>query len=305
MIMKTIFFLSVILFIYFQSCKNIDRNERIIGDPELSEIENQQLIDDLVNSQEELYTYPDIISKSSPNLKLVKNHWIKNAILCSQNEEFFLLRKINNSRLVAVSSEEIKNYEYIFRFYDFDVNGIIYHKSILSNTNYSIDNRFNFQIDENFVNYYLLKDSDQVFSYSLIDNSHKRIPKEKLNWQLINDWKNEHRYLSNNQNSEIFIEDVKLILYKNNKLKDTLINQQYDGTWSFRKGTWSEDDSKFYFDNSGAVACIWEINLRHNTLDKIVPDHWATSPVYIKDEDNDAIVYCHNNCVYITRKKEN
>ncbi|MEN8927242.1 MAG: hypothetical protein ABF242_07420 [Flavobacteriales bacterium] len=82
----------------------------------------------------------------------------------------------------------------------------------------------------------------------------------------------------------------------------TLIDQVYDGDWSFGDAVWSTDNNKFYFDSSGAVACIWELDVPSKTLDKIVPSHSAHSPVYFFDT-TDAIMYCDEKCIFLTRKK--
>ena len=301
--MKTKLFLSFILLVFLYACVNKKEKVQSIEDLEWSELKKQELIADSVNHQDDLYHYPDIISKSIRKLKLVKHQWIHQAILCSRKEKFLILRKVNDSRFIAISTEEKENYQSTFRFYDFNIDGSIIHKSTLPDSDYRMDNRFNLQIDQDFVYYYASGDSDSILSYSLIDHTHKSCERNKLNWQLINDWKNESRYSSGDMKSEILLMGTQLILSKENQVDDTLINQRYDGTWSFRQGTWNEDDSKFYFDNSGAVACIWEIDLVENTLDKIVADHSARAPVYV-DEENGAIVYCNENCVYITRKEE-
>lgn len=61
--------------------------------------------------------------------------------------------------------------------------------------------------------------------------------------------------------------------------------------WCFGLGSWNEEGNKFYFDNSGEMACIWEIDLVANTLDKIVPEHQAKIPICISG----IVYYCENN----------
>jgi hypothetical protein len=250
--------------------------------------------------QDNLYQYPEIIQKSAPNLKLIKNNWKSQPLICSESEDFLILRKVSQERFVAVSSEEDNN-QYNFYFYDIDLNGKILHKSTLPDSDFGIDNRLNFIIAQDSIYYFTSKSNRTTFSYSLSNHTHQKSKTNQLNWQQIEDWKNESRYSSMNNNAEIFLSGTQLILTQNTQPNDTLINQKYDGTWSFRQGSWSSDNTKFYFDNSGAVACIWEINLNNKTLDKIVPDHWARSPIYLFDQ-TDAVLYSNKKCIYITRK---
>ena len=104
-----------------------------------------------------------------------------------------------------------------------------------------------------------------------------------------------------NSKNKITFSDVQLILKEESRFSRTLINQMYDGDWSFGKGAWSLDNSKFYFDNNGAVACIWEVDIKNNTLDKIIPSHLANSPIYLFDK-TDAIMYCNENCIYLAQR---
>jgi len=300
--MKQKLFLILVTVSFLFSCSDRTTKMKAPEEPLLSEIEEQELIDNSVNHQNDLYHYPDIISKSAPKLDLIKNKWESEAILCSENENFLLLRKVSNERFIAIGVEEIKD-SYSFQFYDFNIDGKILHKSIITNADYSIDNRFNFIIENNSIYYYTKKNDKEItFSYSLLNNIHNETRQQKLDWERIRDWKEESIYISPNNDISVQLSDVQFIVMRQEQKNDTLINQMYDGTWSFRQGVWSADNSKFYFDNSGAVACIWEVDLTNKTLDKIVPDHRARAPIYIFDK-TDEVLYCNERCVYVTRKE--
>lgn len=301
--MKQKLFIILTVSIFF-SCSNRTAKMKSPEEPLLPENEEQELIDNSVNYQNDLYHYPDIISKSAPKLDLVKNKWTAKALLCSENENFLMLRKVSDKRFIAIGVEEIEG-SFLFQFYDFNIDGEILHKSTIDNADYSIDNRFNFIIENDSVYYYRKKNDKEItFSYSLLSNTHSENQQQKLDWKSIREWKNESIYISPNNDITVQLSDVQLIVTQHEQRNDTLINQIYDGTWSFRQGVWSADNSKFYFDNSGAVACIWEVDLINKTLDKIVPDHWARGPIYIFDK-TDEILYCNESCIYITKKRIN
>ncbi len=266
-IMKQIF-LGLTISIYLLSCSNKVETPCEHNEPLISDREQQESI----NDKNRKYNYPEIISLSAPRLELIKNSWTSEAILCSEQEEFITLRKVSELRCVAISVQEDSG-STSFQFYDFNINGEILHKSLIPKTDYYIDNRFNFRVSNDTVYYFTKKDEQDVQAYSLSNCSHIRVPSNKLNWSKINDWKHQSNYLSPNGEIEIELSDVKLIVKEHGVNKDTLINQVYDGSWSFRQAVWNKDNNKFYFDNSGAVACIWEIDLDKKVLDKIVPNH--------------------------------
>ena len=82
----------------------------------------------------------------------------------------------------------------------------------------------------------------------------------------------------------------------NNKI-DTLINQTYSGDWSFGSGVWDDTGEKFYFDNSGPAACIWDVDIKARTIDKIVPEHWAKKPSFARIDKKPFVMYFEKECV--------
>ncbi len=89
------------------------------------------------------------------------------------------------------------------------------------------------------------------------------------------------RYLAKlelNNDISVTIEDK----MKNTKM--VVIKEPYSGDWSFGTGIWAPDGETFFFDNSGAAACIWRYNVNEKKLQKIVPSHDASCPVaYLVD----------------------
>jgi hypothetical protein len=70
-----------------------------------------------------------------------------------------------------------------------------------------------------------------------------------------------------------------------------LFKQSYTGEWSIGNIIWSDDSESIFFDNYGAVACIWKYTLNHRVLQKIVPEHEAHSPFFLRLDGRDYILY--------------
>ncbi|MCU4157326.1 hypothetical protein J1N10_15220 [Carboxylicivirga sp. A043] len=111
--------------------------------------------------------------------------------------------------------------------------------------------------------------------------------------------------------------DVNLILHKMKIVEDdfagdllvpisseTLISQQYDGSWSFGSGVWNNDETKFYFDNTGAVACIWQLDIAKNTLNKIVPEHEAFNPIFLEIGAEKVLGYFLGHSIMIAKPEK-
>jgi len=74
-------------------------------------------------------------------------------------------------------------------------------------------------------------------------------------------------------------EQIVLRLTDRMKEKERIIlRQAYEGDWSIGSVAWSPHGDAFYFDNAGAVACIWRYDIASGKLSKIVPAHEAFSP---------------------------
>lgn len=71
----------------------------------------------------------------------------------------------------------------------------------------------------------------------------------------------------------------------------TIFSQPYDGLWNISHLVWSEDSARLYFDNSGAIACIWYYEIERNELRKIIPEHSALSPYPFEFGGDRYIVY--------------
>lgn len=65
--------------------------------------------------------------------------------------------------------------------------------------------------------------------------------------------------------------------------------------WSLVNPTWSERRAVLYFDNSGAMACVWRVDLVNKVLSKIVPEHEAVSARPVELLGQEALVYLEEN----------
>ncbi len=95
--------------------------------------------------------------------------------------------------------------------------------------------------------------------------------------------------------------NISLTLVENTTGEQTvLLKQPYSGSWSIGQVAWADDDV-FYFDNSGAVACIWKVDLVDRTLSKIVPEHNARHPYPYNDGLRQFVAYIEQNYVKIAQ----
>lgn len=70
-----------------------------------------------------------------------------------------------------------------------------------------------------------------------------------------------------------------------------LFKQEYTGGWSIGNIIWADDNTRIFFDNAGAVACIWEYRITERKLRKIVPEHSAWYPFFFRYRNKDYILY--------------
>ena len=202
----------LILFIVLIGCnqKSIEKGN-LIGDPELTEFEQQEILTAQKNEQYDLYHYPRILTSSLKGLTLTKRDWESSFFLCSENESFIFVRKAKQNRYIAISSLKINN-TYTFYFYDLNEKGEIFEKVELQNSDYYIDNRYNFIIQEGLVYYYTKKTERNEFCYSLESRTHYASNKNILDWDKIEDWREHSKFISPNNKYTIELTDVNLIV---------------------------------------------------------------------------------------------
>jgi len=287
----------ILITLVFFSCTNPTEKEITIGDPVFTEFEEQQFLADKENS----HTDSEILSSSLHNLTLVNKKWnAKEFILCSKDETFLLVKKTKENNLIAVSVKS----DTAFYFYELTIEGNILSKYKIDGADYSVLRWDNFLAWENHVTYYNNLNENYFIEYDTQTKKHKKTIRPKY----FNCAGEEYAvgivdcYFSPNTKYSIELINTELILTTYKKMKpinvDTIISQKYEGSWSFGSGDWNTSSDKFYFDNSGAVACIWELDISNRTLDKIVPEHTATSPiVFENNEDKTTVVYCEENCI--------
>ncbi|MCK9798457.1 hypothetical protein M1B34_12150 [Pseudomonas sp. MAFF 302030] len=74
--------------------------------------------------------------------------------------------------------------------------------------------------------------------------------------------------------------------------QETITDQnEPDDGWSIVNPTWSATRPVLYFDNSGAKACVWRVDVRLKVLSKIVPEHEAMSARPVDIFGREAVVY--------------
>jgi uncharacterized protein YecT (DUF1311 family) len=74
--------------------------------------------------------------------------------------------------------------------------------------------------------------------------------------------------------------------------QETITDQnEPDDGWSIVNPTWSATRPVLYFDNSGAKACVWRVDVRLKVLSKIVPEHEALSARPVDIFGREAVVY--------------
>jgi len=288
----------ILITLVFFSCTNPTEKEITIGDPVFTEFEEQQFLAD----KESNHTDSEILSSSLHNLTLVNKKWnVKEFILCSEDETFLLVKKTKENNLIAVS---VKN-DTAFYFYELTIEGNILSKYKIDGADYSMLRWENFLVWKKHVMYYNNNSNKTLFyEYDVTTKQHTKDVRPGTFNCMGEEYAAEsvNFYWSPGLSKSIELTNTNLILstYKEHQLthEDTLISQEYDGTWSFGTGAWNTSGDKFYFANSGAVACIWELDISNRTLDKIVPEHTATAPiVFENNEDKTTVVYCEENCI--------
>ncbi|WP_353668874.1 hypothetical protein [Marinomonas sp. THO17] len=139
-----------------------------------------------------------------------------------------------------------------------------------------------------------------VLPYYSVSSSMK-INKKEFN-RKIKDWEVAYeaavsRYIDNPSSITYGYKTVILNDYKN--YKSEMLFSVGHADFLIGRFSWANDSNAFYFDNSGAFACIWEYDIVNKKLQKIVPEHEAESPFYINFEGRDFIIYLEGNNIKI------
>jgi len=232
-------------------------------------------------------------------LSYVKNVWKKDTLF-SFGEDYTLktMRKISDSALIVLTRNSVSNQ---IQFFEISINGKISHDTILTG-NYSdlLDiNNFISNADKGRI-YYKTNLQGELYCYNYKNKQHEQVLEHdtlNLNFKRFSSWYEDNTFKAKNGLYSVNINffDLKLIDHEKDITYDFLTTDfEVPGAyWCFGLGSWNEDCNKFYFDNSGEMACIWEINLVDNTLDKIVPEHEAEMPICI----GGIVYYCENNMI--------
>jgi hypothetical protein len=235
--------------------------------------------------------YSDIINESLSGLRLIDKQWEQSSFVSFGEESVTCVRQVENG-FVAITNVDTCFFA-SFYFYHISNNGEILSRYRLSNANFSIDNKNNFIEKDGVVHYFINRRESKEFVYDLKRMKHSVAHDFIINWDAINQWDSVCSYTSPSGKYSVEIRDVSLIFRNVNKNElDTLITLSDDCTMSFGRGAWSTKKNKFYFNNWGAVSCIWEVDFRKNTLAKIVPELRAKNPICFIDNGIDKVMYC-------------
>lgn len=239
--------------------------------------------DSIINAEHILFD--SALIESVRGLSIVQNIW-ENDTICSFDDidHITTLRQLTDTSLIVVTFKHAIYNEY--RFYEISINGDILHDTLLPYCNYpDISDENNFEVNEHGNVYYMLDyDSKEIYNYSALSKSHELID-YKMKKNKYRFPSSEPEFISPDEHYTIILDlhELKLrdnnngILYELISANKSLNNLE----WCFGIGSWNDESTKFYFDNSGEVACIWEINLDKQTLDKIIPEHEARLPICI------------------------
>lgn len=76
-----------------------------------------------------------------------------------------------------------------------------------------------------------------------------------------------------------------------NVFADNADNSITDDAFGYiRQYVWGEDSNSFYFDNNGALGCIWKTDIGKKTTKRIIPVEGILEPFYIKYDGEDLIL---------------
>jgi hypothetical protein len=269
-------------------------------------------------SQNNLTDNSDIVKNSLNGLELINHKWNKELLFKveNENEQFIYLKQVQ-STLFAISELRLgsQNDKYLNVF---TINSSKRHRVKLSNLKFGILNDSNFKLTDNKVNIFVSNEKLVEYQYDLKDEELINVSTMKIQGHA-NAGRRTYQSSFPSYSGKLRVEfkDVDLILHKMKLVEDdfagnllvpisteTLISQQYDGSWSFGSGVWNIDETKFYFDNTGAVACIWELDVEKNTLNKIVPEHEAFKPIMIDIGTEKVLGYFLGNSIMIAKPEK-
>ncbi|WP_430811602.1 MULTISPECIES: hypothetical protein [unclassified Carboxylicivirga] len=268
-----------------------------------------------IYSQTNLADNSEIVKNSLNGLELINDQWNREVLFSveNKNEQFIYLKQVQNT-LFAISQIRIGN-QYDEYLNVFTINSSNRHRVKLNNVKFGIFNSANFRLKDNKVSIFVSNEKLVEYQYDLEDKELINVLSMKIQGHA-SAGRSSYRssFPSRSGRFRIEFKDVDLILHKMKIVEDdfagdllvpisskTLISQQYDGSWSFGSGVWNNEETKFYFDNTGAVACIWELDVEKNTLNKIVPEHEAFNPFIINNETEKVLGFFLGNSIMIAK----
>jgi hypothetical protein len=267
-----------------------------------------------LKSQNNFDDNSEIVQKSLKGLKLIDDQWVCEKIFCIEDEnEHFIFAKQVKDKVFAVSEiwigNQINYYLNVFSLHSTNTDRVK-----LSDARRVLFNNSNFIVKNNHVNVFVSNNRIVEYQYDLRLEKLSNVYSQKITGNVSSAETFASSFQSPSGKLKVEFMDVNLILHKMKLVEndwdrydttsDTLISQIYEGSWSFGMGVWSKDETKFYFDNSGAVACIWELDLTKKTLNKIVPEHEAFNPIILEIDKEKVLGYLVGNSIMVAKPKQ-
>ena len=233
-----------------------------------------------------------IIKNTVQGYKYVENIWKDTCFLCfDDNEEVVTFLKINSNKLFIVTRKDT-----ISNIYDMDLNGNILFKKQLDRVNNLYFNDFVLNNNKIYFKSTTRTFNEKIWFYNPVNTSVKELSGIVDSNNFFKSLKS-HNNTSPDGSLTVKIDYGDMFLINNNTGSEEnfikIYTDSFGTDWCFNNVCWNDNGDKFYFDNSGEIACIWEVDLTNLTIDKIVPEHSAESPVYM---DN-SVFYIEKGCI--------
>lgn len=296
----------MLITILFYSCKNTGQKENNTNVPseintDSTKLEQQQVSKDKTISQRPVdinIVLDSMILETVDGLTIIDNKWKSDTVYkFDTTDKVTTIRYMPDSSIIALTynRDRVPN----FMFYEIDLNGMVLHQSSIEGEYYNIADINNFIPIDEYI-YYQIEIGKDIYCYNNKTKEHSYAEDAyllNLDFKKYNEATGDNTFTSNTGDYSVYIDffNLKLLDHKNNHTYEFISsdNNMPQNDWCFGVGVWNASGDKFYFDNSGQVACIWELDVKNFTLDKVVPEHEAEIPIII----GEVIYYCENNLI--------
>lgn len=244
---------------------------------------------------EEFETTDFLIRNTVKDLRYVQNLWFDTLFLSfDEKEKITEFIKLDSNRILLETTKNNTAFLYVF-----DLEGKQLNKKELDLVNNYYYSNYTLHKQKVYCTSWSKSQKDKFWEITPDSLFIKEIVDSKECFHLFRSKNYDlyDKYPSPNDSLTVRMDYNEMFL--NNNMYDDeylLINihsDSYWADWCFNNVYWHDNSKKFYFDNSGEIACIWEVDLERKTIDKIVPEHFAEFPVYI----NNAVYYLDRGCI--------